>query len=298
MATDPPFRVLNDQRCVVSIIDVETGATEVVIDTDEMLLEAPNWTLDGAALVLNGNGRLWRFDLASRELADITPPGIPSLNNDHVLDPDGEHIYLSADDGHLYRSTVDGLVDAAGPERVSSKAGLLHFLHGVSPDGRELAFIGIERQPDGSWGAGAVFALQLGDGAYRRLTDGTSPADGSEYSPDGDWIYFNTEEFDGHAQIARMRTDGSGVEQLTFDERVNWFPHLAPSGALAVYLAFPGGTVGHPADRWVDVMLVRDGEWQAARSVARVFGGQGTMNVNGWDPSGTRLAFVSYPLVE
>jgi len=29
-----------------------------------------------------------------------------------------------------------------------------------------------------------------------------------------------------------------------------------------------------------------------------VFGGQGTMNVNGWAPRGTRLAFVSYPLLE
>jgi len=28
----------------------------------------------------------------------------------------------------------------------------------------------------------------------------------------------------GHAQIARMRSDGSDPQQLSFDERVNWFP--------------------------------------------------------------------------
>ena len=39
---------------------------------------------------------------------------------------------------------------------------------------------------------------------------------------------------------------------------MNWFPHLAPAGAYACYIAFPTGTTGHPADVWVDVMLVED----------------------------------------
>lgn len=301
MSDDPFVRHLDDQRCVVSIVDAETGVSRVVLDTDDLLLEAPNWTLDGSALVLNGDGRLWRLDLESRELTDITPPGVPSLNNDHVLDPDGVHIFVSANDGHIYRAALDGSSgssgsdDGNGVERVSRDDDLLHFLHGVSPDGVELAFIGIERPVDDSWGTGAVYVLRPDGERPRRLTEGDAPEDGSEYSPDGEWIYFNTEVFDGHAQIARMRTDGSGLEQLTDNERVNWFPHLAPHGSLAAYLAFPAGTVGHPADLWVDIMLVRDGNWRGAASIARVFGGQGTMNVNGWNPAGTEFAYVSYP---
>ena len=63
--------------------------------------------------------------------------GLPAINNDHVLDPDGRHIYLSAKDGHIYRAALAG-----GPvERVTADEGVWHFLHGVSPDGRRLAYV-------------------------------------------------------------------------------------------------------------------------------------------------------------
>ena len=64
-------------------------------------------------------------------------------------------------------------------------------------------------------------------------------ADGPEYTPDGAWIYFNcgcgpprTPAAPGHAQIFRIRPDGTGQEQLTDDERVNWFPHFSPDGSM------------------------------------------------------------------
>jgi TolB protein len=37
---------------------------------------------------------------------------VPDLNNDHVLAPDGEHMSLSATDGHLYQAPLAG-----GPAR-------------------------------------------------------------------------------------------------------------------------------------------------------------------------------------
>lgn len=284
-------RLASGQRTVVSIIEVD-GTMQDVLDSRDLLLEAPNWTLDGRSLVLNGAGRLWRLDLDSSRLSEIALAGVPAINNDHVLDPDGEHVFVSAEDGNIYRAPLAG-----GPcKRITPDDGLLHFLHGVSPDGHEIAFIGIEQPAGTTWGPGAVYTRTLDEEISRRLTIGTAREDGSEYSPDGKWIYFNTERFDGHAQIARMRTDGSDVQQLTFDESVNWFPHLAPTGECAVYLAFPTGTEGHPADRPVDIMLVRDGRWNKAQPAASVFGGQGTMNVNGWHPDGTRFAVVSYPI--
>ena len=171
--------------------------------------------------------------------------------------------------------------------------GLRHYLHGVSPDGTRLAFIGLKPEPGGGQQAN-VFTVRIDGTDYRQLTFGSAPADGCEYSPDGEWLYFNTEAFDGHAQIARMRPDGADVEQLTFDDHVNWFPHLAPTGPYACYVAFPSGTQGHPPDVWVDVMLVEDGRWSEAVCVARVFGGQGTMNVNSWSPDGRDFAYVSH----
>lgn len=60
-----------------------------------MVVEAPNWTLDGRWLIVNGDGRLWRAAAeGAAELEPIDVQGIPDLNNDHMLAPDGEHIYI------------------------------------------------------------------------------------------------------------------------------------------------------------------------------------------------------------
>jgi len=131
-----------------------------------------------------------------------------------------------------------------------------------------------------------------------RLTDSPKPHDGSEFSPDGAWVYFNAElntDIPGHAQLFRMRPDGSGVEQLTADERVNWFPHLSPDGRRLVYISFPPGTLGHPENKPVQVAVAD----ALARNETRridLFGGQGTINVNSWAPDSVRLAYADYPV--
>jgi hypothetical protein len=86
------------------------------------------------------------------------------------------------------------------------------------------------------------------------------------------------------------------IERLISTRTVDWFPHLAPNGRLAVYLQYPAGTVSHPADRDVELVLVDTAEWSAPLARVPVFGGQGTINVNSWSPDSTRFAFVSYPL--
>ncbi|WP_338198662.1 hypothetical protein [Candidatus Nephthysia bennettiae] len=130
------------------------------------------------------------------------------------------------------------------------------------------------------------------------MTDDEFADDGAEFSPDGEWIYFNSERGStrpGHAQLFRIRPDGSALQQLTFDERVNWFPHLAPDGSQLAYVSFPPGTLGHPADREVIIRLMAPGGG-TPRDLATVFGGQGTMNVPSWGPDSRRLALVEYPV--
>jgi TolB protein len=294
----PPRTLAPGQRCQVWIHEVGTGRDSLLLETDEVLLEAPNWTLDGLDLILNGAGTLWRIPVAVPQLQTISLSGAPPLNNDHVLDPDGRHIFLSAyDDWQLYRAPLAG----GTARRVTTQpeaTGLMHFLHGVSPTGQQLAFVAIrldewstERPPTAE-----IYTISADGTDYRQVTSAGVPADGPEYSPDGAWLYFNTEAFSGHAQVARMRPDGSGATRLTFSETVDWFPHLAPDGRSAVYLAYPPGTVGHPADMNVQLMLVTDEQWQHANPVADVFGGQGTINVNSWAPDSQRFAYVAYPI--
>jgi Tol biopolymer transport system component len=92
-----------------------------------------------------------------------------------------------------------------------------------------------------------------------------------------------------------MRPDGSAVSRVTDDERVNWFPHPSPDGQHILYLSFPPGTVGHPADREV-VLRLTGPDGRGGRDLRTLPGGQGTLNVNSWSPDSRRFAFVGYPI--
>ncbi|KUM34453.1 hypothetical protein [Arthrobacter sp. EpRS71] len=281
------------QRCEVRIASV-SGESTLVYSTDDVLLEAPNWTLDGSSLILNGDGKLWRLDVSGGEPAEVLLTGVPDLNNDHVLAPDGTTVFLSANDGHIYRAALSG----GQATRITDEDGSFHFLHGVSPDGKELAYVGIEAgdftQP------GRLMTIASDGGATARVVDvGSGHRDGPEYSPDGKWLYLNTESFTkapGHAQLARVQVDGSGFERLLESDTVDWFPHLSPDGRYATYIQFPSGTEGHPADLPVDVVLVSTEDWTTPLHTWPLFGGQGTLNVNSWSPDSVRFAFVAYPI--
>ncbi len=85
-----------------------------------------------------------------------------------------------------------------------------------------------------------------------------------------------------------MRPDGGGIEQLTFDDRVNWFPHVSPDGRSVVFISYPAGTTGHPPNKDVILRFMRpDGSNQ--RDLVAFLGGQGTINVNSWAPDSSRL---------
>ncbi len=287
-----PRQLQTGQCCEVWIASAATGARELVYATDRLLLEAPNWTHDGAALILNGAGGLWRLDLGTGSLGEMPISGIPDVNNDHVLGPGGL-IYLSANDGHIYRADLAG-----GPAtRITAEDGFFHFLHGVSPDGERLAYVGIEAGDFTT--PGRLLTLPAGGGPATAIDVGPGHCDGPEYSPDGEWMYLNTETFSsrpGHAQIARLRVDGSGIERLIASETVDWFPHISPDGSFATYLRFPPGTVGHPADLPVEIVAVAVQDWTAPLHTWPLNGGQGTLNVNSWSPDSARFAYVAYPV--
>jgi TolB protein len=287
-------RLQANQTCRLHVYEVATGSATVIAEFDDVLYEAPNWSLDGATLYVNGEGRLWAIPLDSASSPRrIDFEDTPAFNNDHVLDPGGSAIFLSALDGQIYRGALDG----SSIHRVTDQEEVWHFLHGVSPDGRTLSYVQIT-------GAGTPsrLALSPADGGAVTVVDtGDGAVDGPEFSPDGEWIYFNTERWasaPGHAQLARVPSNDPNphnVERLLSTDTVDWFPHVSPDGRHAVYLQFPTGTVGHPEDKEVEVVLVDTTDWTAPLDRIPLLGGQGTINVNSWSPDSMRFAFVSYP---
>ncbi|MEU2199504.1 biopolymer transporter Tol [Isoptericola sp. NPDC019482] len=292
-ASPPRGRTLAPgQRCEVWVARVGDPRAERLLVTEDVLLEAPNWAADDT-LLLNGDGSLWRLPVdGTAAPTRVELEGLPPINNDHVLDRSRGLLYLSANDGHLYRAPVAG-----GPvERLTHDDDIVHFLHGVSPDGARLAFVALPRDDLGAPGRLAVVPADGGPVTYPRA--GTGHLDGPEFSLDGRWIYVNSEhwaERPGHAQLARVPATGGELERLVASDTVDWFPHLSPDGAHAAYLSFPTGTVGHPADLEVEVRIVRTDDWSTTVARHAVLGGQGTLNVNSWSPRGDRLAFVAYP---
>jgi TolB protein len=293
---------LADQRAEVRVLDIETGEQTVLFSSDTLFVEAPNWHPNGEHLVLNAEGGLLRLPLgeSSEREAKLEPVETPPelvLNNDHVISPDGENIYVTARDGHLYRLPWGG-GDATRLTLPSDPARRFkYYLHGVSPDGLTLAAVGGGVDASGVWVTN-ICTLPAAGGPHRMLTDDAFADDGPEFSADGEQIWFNSERearLPGHAQIFRMGREGGAPKRVTHDERVNWFPHPSPDGRHVLYLSYPAATIGHPPNLDVELRLIDEATGRI-RTVASFFGGQGSSNVPAWSPDSRRVAFVAYPV--
>lgn len=269
----------------LELIDAATGRRTIVHHEDDSL-QAPNWTPDGRALICNRNGRLWRFDLATRAMALIDTGDQVKNNNDHALSFDGAMLGISSGDV----SRVYSLPATGGAPRLLTPEGPSYF-HSWSPDGRHLIYTAAR---GGCGPLMSLYRVPAAGGPEERLTNVPGVLDdGSEYTPDGRWIYFNSTRT-GRMQLWRMRPDGSGAEQLTSDDTNNWFPHVAPDGKSLVFITYGPeiAAADHPFYKQVYFrMLPLDGG--SPRVLAYVYGGQGSMNVNSWAPDSRRFAFVS-----
>jgi TolB protein len=270
----------------LEILDVARGEATVVHQYRGSF-QAPNWTPDGKSLIVAQEGRLLRFDIATRAVDTINTGFATRNNNDHVLSFDGRMIGISNHVAADSDASIVFTLPAKGgtPKRITAKGP--SYLHGWSPDGRWLVFVG-ERNDEFD-----IYRISSSGGEEKRLTSTPGLDDGPEYTPDGRWIYFNSVR-SGRMQIWRMRPDGSGAQQITNDGFNNWFPHISPNGQWIVFISFPPDVApnDHPFYKHVMIRLMPIGGGPA-RVLAYVYGGQGTINVPSWSPDSRRIAFVS-----
>lgn len=270
-------------KSILSIFDIVTGSVDTVLELDRHI-EAPNWSRDGNAWIVNGSGRLFEVDLAAPLLRDIDTGFAVRINNDHGLSPDGAMLAIS-DSSEFGESCIYTLPAGGGePARVTEL--VPSYWHGWSPDGSRLAYAARRAETF------QVYTCPVDGGAEFQVTRGFDHCDGPDYTPDGEWIWFNGEK-GGSVQLWRVRPDGSDPQMMTDDERVNWFPHPSPDGKSIVYLAYENDTQGHPADRDVQLRLM-PADGGAPEILLDLHGGQGTINVPSWAPDSRRFAFVRY----
>jgi Tol biopolymer transport system component len=275
-----------DVESTLETIDVATGTRQVVYRAAEHF-EAPNWTRDGKFLVINRAGRLFRVPVTGGAPEAIDTGTARRLNNDHGFSPDGRLLAISHSPER--QSLIYVLPAAGGEPRLVTPLGPSYW-HGWSPDGKTLAYCA---QRNGEFD---IYTIPVEGGAEKRLTTASGLDDGPDYSPDGRFIYFNAER-SGVMRIWRMAPDGTGQEQVTFDEAyADWFPHPSPDGRWIVFLSYDKGVKGHPPNHDV-VLRLMPAVGGAPKVLAKLFGGQGTINVPSWSPDSSRFAFVSYRLL-
>lgn len=281
---------------ILEIYDVEKGTRTVVKEFDGMHIEAPNWTMDGKWLIFNSRGRLYKISPDNpTEPILINTEFAGACNNDHVLSFDGKSIAISHGTKEDRRSRVYTLPIEGGTPRLITPLAP-SYLHGWSPDGKWLAYCAFRDNSK----IQDIYVIPAEGGEEIRLTTAEGLDDGPEYSPDGKYIWFNSVRT-GLMQVWRMKADGSEQTQMTFDEQSNaWFPHVSPDGKQVVYLIYHKGDLEphqHVANKNVELRLM-SAEGGAYKTIVKLFGGQGTINVNSWAPDSKRFAFVSYRLEE
>jgi WD40 repeat protein len=250
--------------------------------------EAPNWTRDGKGFLFNQDGHIRRLAAGGHKPEVIDTGFLNRCNNDHGISPDSTELAISDNSQGDHNSLVYIVPIAGGaPQRITEKSP--SYWHGWSPDGKTLAFVG---QRDGEFD---IYTIPATGGPETRLTTAQGLDDGPEYSPDGKYIYFNSERT-GHMQIWRMKVDGSEQEQVFSDDLNNWFPHISPDGQSMVFLTYGADVKGHPENKDVMLRLMSLAD-KKITVLAKLFGGQGTINVPSWSPDSKQLAFVSYMLI-
>src|ERR1017187_1273581 len=273
-------------HCTLETVPIASKDRRVVYHTLD-LIEAPNWSRDGRYFLFNSNGRIYRLPVAGGKPERVDTGFADHCNNDHGFSPDGTRLAIS-DQSRGGKSLIYTLPAAGGTPRLVTVLGPSYW-HGWSPDGATLAYCA-ERN-----GEFDIYTISADGGEEKRLTTAKGLDDGPDYSPDGKLIYFNSDRT-GTMQIWRMKPDGSDQQPVTADEFNNWFPHPSPDGKWLVFLSYEKDVTGHPPNQPVRLRLMPLGGGPI-QDLARLFGGQGTINVPSWSPDSRHVAFVSYELI-
>lgn len=251
--------------------------------------EAPNWTRDGKSLIFDQGGQIMTVPVTGGTPKAIETGNAVNCNGSHGVSPDGKWLAISCNAKGGPGSQVYVVPLSGGTPRLVTENPSSYF-HSWSPDGKTIAFT--RPHP----GGGDIFSIAVEGGKETRLTTTTGISDDPDYSPDGKYIYFNSDRGGAYMQIWRMDADGSHPEQVTTDEANNWTPHPSPDGKTVEFLTYDKSVKGHPANKDVSMRLMSLSD-RSVRTVVDLLGGSGSSNTPNWAPDGSHFAFVSYELV-
>jgi TolB protein len=186
---------------------------------------SPTFSPDGSRILFanragEGPTSLWTVDTTGENAdllyagpntivaVDWSPTGERIAFAMAVDQPDAYEVFLMSADGSNVRQLTRG---------VPGIGGSLDW----SPDGRFLLLHA------GAAGDKNIFLVDVAAETAVQLTNGGNNA-ASSFSPDGQWIAFNSLRNNDQADIFIMRPDGSDLRQVTTDPEPDWQPQWEP----------------------------------------------------------------------
>ena len=186
---------------------------------------SPSFSPDGQTVIFanraaEGPTSLWTVDVTGKnpKLLYAGPNTIVSVD----WSPDGNTIAfaMAVDSPNAYE------IFLMNPDATNVRQ-LTRGLQGIggsldwSPDGR---FLLIYAGPPGDKD---IFRIDVEAKTASQLTDGGNNA-ACSYSPDGQWIAFNSLRNNDQADLFIMRADGSSMRQITDNPEPDWQPQWEP----------------------------------------------------------------------
>jgi TolB protein len=170
-----------------------------------------------------GDGRLYSLVVSDQ---DGFNEGTIMESTDPIMSPawspDSRHLaYVSFEDNQS--SIWVQTLRSGNRFKVSSKPGV-NGAPSFSPDGRKLVITlgGVDGNLD-------IYVLDINTRRATRLTTHRAIDTEGTWSPDGEYIYFNSDR-SGGPQIYRIRATGGTPERVTFEGSYNARPRLSPDG--------------------------------------------------------------------
>jgi len=223
------------------VIDVSSGQRRQLAAGDAV---QPSWSPHGQRIAYwaadaNGQRDLWTMPAEGGAPVPLTTDRFVDWSP--IWSPDGRYVFFSSDRGgsmNLWRVPVNEAtgVPTGNPEPVTTPSSNSALIT-MSADGKRLAYV------EQSWTQNLMrAAFPPGNGLQNPslpVTQGSRFFAEPQVSPDGQWLA--TYSLDNTNNIYVVRTDGTGLRQVTDDGFKNIAPRWSPDGKQIAFYSNRSG---------------------------------------------------------
>ena len=246
----------------------------------------PAWSPDGERFACTGfvaqglsTSQIWSVKCNGDDQISLTPG--KAFNNNPIWSPDMRQLFFLSDRGgsqDVWWLPVDARGRPTGPARPLT-AGVGIGAIALSRDGTKFVYAKVVERSN-IWSIPIVPDRILTLADAQPLTSGNDYIENLDFSPDGQWIAFDSNRR-GNMDIWIMRRDGSELRQLTTSSAHDWVPQWSPDGKKIMFHSLRSG------NRDLFVIPVGGG------AIKQLTNHPAEDLLASWSPDGERIAFAS-----